>query len=45
MKIICNHCDGQGYIEIRDCTGEIQREETCVFCQGMGQILDDNDED
>ena len=32
----CSHCEGKGYIEIRDCTGEIQREETCVFCYGMG---------
>ncbi|WP_330203567.1 molecular chaperone DnaJ [Cyanobacterium sp. Dongsha4] len=30
----CNYCDGKRYIEIRDCTGEIQREETCVFCNG-----------
>ncbi|MGK7942232.1 MAG: hypothetical protein AB4062_19155 [Crocosphaera sp.] len=35
---MCHHCEGKGYIEIRDCTGEIQREETCVFCQGTGQI-------
>ncbi len=33
----CHHCDGKGYIVIRDCTGEIQREETCSFCEGTGQ--------
>ncbi|CAD0219605.1 MULTISPECIES: hypothetical protein [Planktothrix] len=33
---ICPHCQGKGYIEIRDCSGEIQREETCVFCTGTG---------
>lgn len=33
----CNHCQGKGYIEIRDCSGEIQREETCVFCEGTGK--------
>jgi DnaJ-class molecular chaperone len=31
---ICPHCQGKGYTEIRDCSGEIQREETCVFCAG-----------
>ena len=35
----CHHCEGKGYIEIRDCSGEIQREETCVFCEGTGQII------
>lgn len=34
----CLHCEGQGYTEIRDCTGEIQRQETCSFCGGTGQI-------
>ncbi len=33
----CRHCEGKGYVEIRDCTGEIQREETCVFCEGTGK--------
>ncbi len=37
----CHHCEGKGYIEIRDCTGEIQREETCVFCGGSGQIIEE----
>jgi len=23
----CHHCEGVGYISIRDCSGEIQREE------------------
>ncbi|HEY9704486.1 MAG TPA: hypothetical protein V6C58_18700 [Allocoleopsis sp.] len=35
---ICKHCDGQGYTEIRDCTGEIQRQEICYFCEGTGEI-------
>ena len=34
----CHHCEGKGYIEIRDCTGEIQREETCSFCSGLGYM-------
>ena len=32
----CPNCDGKGYIELRDCSGEIQREETCSFCGGTG---------
>lgn len=32
----CSHCDGKGYISIRDCSGEIQREENCSFCEGTG---------
>ncbi len=38
MKKNCHHCDGKGYIEIRDCSAEVQREETCVFCEGRGEI-------
>lgn len=38
----CHHCDGQGYILIRDCTGEIQREETCSFCRGTGELTINN---
>ncbi len=34
----CKHCDGKGYIEIRDCSGEVQREETCLFCNGTGEL-------
>lgn len=34
--IPCHHCDGKGYIQIRDCSGEIQREENCSFCEGTG---------
>jgi DnaJ-class molecular chaperone len=34
---ICSYCDGQGYIKIRDCSGEVQREETCMICAGRGQ--------
>lgn len=38
QKKKCNHCEGKGYIEIRDCTGEVQREETCLFCEGTGEL-------
>jgi DnaJ-class molecular chaperone len=41
----CNHCEGKGYIEIRDCSGEIQREETCLFCSGTGSLNEREDED
>ncbi|GBO53454.1 hypothetical protein APA_1361 [Pseudanabaena sp. lw0831] len=34
----CRHCEGKGYISIRDCSGEIQREENCAFCNGSGKI-------
>lgn len=34
--LLCHYCEGKGYIEIRDCSGEIQREETCLFCSGTG---------
>jgi DnaJ-class molecular chaperone len=34
----CHHCEGNGYISIRDCSGEIQREENCTFCNGTGKI-------
>ncbi len=34
----CHHCDSKGYISIRDCSGEIQREENCSFCDGLGTI-------
>lgn len=34
----CHHCEGNGYISIRDCSGEIQREENCSFCNGSGKI-------
>jgi DnaJ-class molecular chaperone len=37
-KNSCHHCSGLGYIEIRDCSGEIQRSETCSFCSGTGYI-------
>ncbi|MDJ0601749.1 MAG: hypothetical protein QNJ37_23250 [Crocosphaera sp.] len=40
QKRDCHHCEGKGYIKIRDCTGEIQREETCVFCRGNGKIFE-----
>ena len=32
----CSQCDGKGFVELRDCSGEIQREETCSFCNGTG---------
>jgi DnaJ-class molecular chaperone len=35
---VCHHCEGKGYIEIRDCVGDIQREETCSFCEGTGEL-------
>ncbi|PZO39036.1 MAG: molecular chaperone DnaJ [Pseudanabaena frigida] len=34
----CHHCEGKGYIELRDCSGEIQREENCSYCKGTGEI-------
>jgi DnaJ-class molecular chaperone len=34
----CHHCEGKGYIELRDCSGEIQREENCTFCNGTGKF-------
>lgn len=34
----CQHCEGQGFTDMRDCTGEIQRQETCLFCGGTGKI-------
>jgi DnaJ-class molecular chaperone len=41
----CLHCDGKGYVAIRDCSGEIQREETCFFCRGTGTIREGDEED
>ena len=38
----CHHCEGKGYIELRDCSGEIQREENCSFCHGKGKIESDD---
>jgi DnaJ-class molecular chaperone len=35
-KADCHHCESKGYIELRDCSGEIQRSETCSFCGGLG---------
>lgn len=40
----CHHCDGQGYVLIRDCSGEIQREETCFFCGGTGEVIPEDEE-
>ena len=37
QKELCHHCEGKGYIELRDCSGEIQREENCSFCHGTGK--------
>ena len=34
----CIRCEGKGYTEIRDCAGEIQRTETCSFCEGTGNL-------
>ncbi len=38
---ICHHCDGKGYIDIRDCVGDIQRSENCSFCYGTGFLEND----
>ncbi|MCE2888611.1 MAG: hypothetical protein ACK54J_18330 [Pseudanabaena sp.] len=38
----CHHCEGVGYISIRDCSGEIQREENCSFCNGSGKTIDES---
>lgn len=35
----CSYCEGLGYIDIRDCSGQIQREETCSFCEGLGYLI------
>ncbi|EAZ88815.1 hypothetical protein [Crocosphaera chwakensis] len=40
---ICHYCEGKGYVEIRDCTAEIQREETCVFYEGTGYIIEEKE--
>ena len=37
-SVECHHCEGKGYIEIRDCVGDIQYTETCSFCEGLGSI-------
>lgn len=34
----CTHCEDKGYTEIRDCSGKVQRSETCSFCHGSGYI-------
>ncbi|MEM8675563.1 MAG: hypothetical protein AAGF83_17070 [Cyanobacteria bacterium P01_G01_bin.67] len=34
----CYQCEGKGYTEIRDCAGQIQRTETCSYCEGRGSI-------
>ncbi|MEA5511173.1 hypothetical protein VB715_15470 [Crocosphaera sp. UHCC 0190] len=44
-KPVCHHCEGKGYISIRDCSAEIQREETCVFCHGTGTLTEEEKED
>ena len=41
-KELCHHCEGKGYIELRDCSGEIQRQENCSFCHGTGKTEFDN---
>mgnify|MGYP001791375538 CR=1 FL=1 len=45
VRKICHYCDGKGYIELRDCAGDVQREETCVFCGGLGYIDSDDPEE
>ncbi|PSB03787.1 molecular chaperone DnaJ [Merismopedia glauca] len=44
-NLLCHHCEGKGYIEIRDCSGEIQCSQTCWFCHGTGICNDSNDGD
>jgi DnaJ-class molecular chaperone len=39
----CHHCEGKEYIEIRDCSGEIQRSETCSFCGGTGYLEEEEE--
>lgn len=34
----CHHCEGKGYTELRDCSGDIQRTERCSFCEGLGYL-------
>lgn len=34
----CHHCEGKGYTELRDCSGDIQRTEKCSFCEGLGYV-------
>jgi DnaJ-class molecular chaperone len=34
----CHPCEGKGYTEIRDCSGDIQRTERCSFCEGLGYL-------
>lgn len=41
----CPHCEGKGFVEIRDCSGEVQRSETCLFCSGTGTRKPFEDED
>lgn len=41
----CHHCEGKGYIHIRDCSAEIQREETCSFCGGLGYVEEEEEEE
>ncbi|MGB2925531.1 MAG: hypothetical protein WBB82_09535 [Limnothrix sp.] len=33
----CKHCEGLGYVSIRDCVGSIQYESTCQMCGGSGK--------
>ena len=37
---ICTYCEGKGFVEVRDCSGEVQREETCLLCAGIGRLSD-----
>lgn len=45
MDKICPHCDGKGYVEIRDCSGEVQRDETCLLCGGTGKLITEDQVD
>ncbi|NJN74724.1 MAG: hypothetical protein HC799_19005 [Limnothrix sp. RL_2_0] len=33
----CKHCEGLGYVSIRDCVGSVQYESTCQMCGGTGK--------
>lgn len=32
----CHHCEGKGFVAIRDCVGKVQYESTCQMCGGTG---------
>lgn len=44
LALTCPHCEGRGFIDLRDCSGEVQREETCSFCNGAGRLQNEGEE-